>query len=149
MASQHKSAISVIRGAVIDGRLDNIRYRQDQLTKLHRTLVSSSQDIVDILIQDTQCTLSEAKFEVAQALSCLRTHYDSLDFSAALEQEYQVTHGLDFSERRKAVGVVSIKPARFTPLFSTIAPLTAALASGNCIILEVGIQGRYFYGDHC
>jgi acyl-CoA reductase-like NAD-dependent aldehyde dehydrogenase len=130
------SPFSAIRAAATDGRLENVRYRQDQLQKLHTKLSSAASDFIDAL-KSNGSQHGDAEQEVATALSCLVVHYESLDFEQSIKDEYRVSCGQDFANKRIPVGIVSIKPGRFTPFFSVVSPLCAAIAGGNCVIIQV------------
>jgi len=127
--------------AVIDGRTENVRYRQNELFKLHETLITSSRDILSAISADTNVTSVDANFECeAEYYLCMNAVeqlYSSLNFERALKQEYLVANGADNKERRIGKGLVLIRPTTHTRFYSTMVPIATAIAAGNCICLEV------------
>jgi acyl-CoA reductase-like NAD-dependent aldehyde dehydrogenase len=126
-----------IRAAAIDGRLSNIHHRRSQLKQLHDSLTQHAQDIRNAIVHDSGNTQAEAAIEYHLAISSLKEHYSSLDPVGALEDEYRIARGVDAPDRREPVGIVYIVPAVHTLFFSVISPLGAAIAAGNCVIVQV------------
>ncbi|PYH48926.1 uncharacterized protein BP01DRAFT_420657 [Aspergillus saccharolyticus JOP 1030-1] len=126
-----------IIAAQIDGRTQNIRYRQNQFHRLQSALVQHVDQIKDALLTDSGHAPEEVRAEICLALKELRTHYASLDLSKDLEEEYRVAHGKDNRDCKRGAGIVYIVPCTHTMFFSVISALSAALAAGNCIILEL------------
>lgn len=143
MASTHKAAISRLRAAKIDGRTENLRYRQSQLQYLHRELCSASDELRGAIRKDASFTAPEADVEFASAMSALKEAYESLDFDQALDAEYNPARGFDYTSRRTGVGIVYIRPANSFPFFNVISPVVAAIAAGNCIMLQLDGRLRY------
>jgi acyl-CoA reductase-like NAD-dependent aldehyde dehydrogenase len=139
MAATLDPAIHHLQAAVTDGRTANIRYRQNEFQKLHAMLVENPDAISVAITKDTQGTSSEIEAEIFLALESLRDHYDSLDFAKELKEEYSISNGEDNGSRRVGVGIVFIRPTSHTRFYSILAPIGAALAAGNCILLEVRI----------
>lgn len=140
MASQ-QAAIDRLQMAVIDGRTENIRYRQDQLQALHTALRNDAGAICNALAKDSQTSSAEVETEYYLAMDAVRHWYDTLNFDEELKKEYApVVEGKDNATRRAGVGLVVIRPTSHTRLYSIIAPLAAAMSAGNCIALEVGFE---------
>ena len=129
--------LSRILAANIDGRTQNTRYRQSQFQKLQSTLVNHIAEIQDAIHSDTGHTRNEVRAEIVLALQEIRTHFSSLSLVKDLEAEYRISHGKDNSDSRRGAGIVYIVPSAHTQFFSVISALSAALAAGNCIVLEV------------
>ena len=125
--------------AEIEGTASSVRHRQNQLQRLHISLLKAKTPIVDALRQDHSYTEWEAGFEYSLALSELRNHYDSIDLASekaaadSIVEETEITHV-------SAVGIVYIIPhtAR-NGFYAAISPLCAAMAAGNCVIVEVSL----------
>ncbi|KAJ5772659.1 hypothetical protein N7520_003188 [Penicillium odoratum] len=128
--------LSRILNANIDGRTQNTRYRQSQFLRLQSTLVENIAEIQDAIRADSGHTTKEIRAEVVLALQELRTHYTSLNLAKDLEVEYRIAQGKDNLGGSRGVGIVYIVPCVHTLFFSVISALTAALAAGNCIVLE-------------
>lgn len=126
-----------IREAAIDGRTQNVYYRQSQLERLRNVLVQNEEALQQAIVDDSGNSVTEAKIEYGLALLALKDQYASLNPAAALEEEYAITHGKDAPQRTEGAGIVYIVPTAHTLLYSIIAPLCAAIAAGNCVIVEV------------
>ncbi|CAI7596982.1 unnamed protein product [Penicillium pancosmium] len=126
-----------IIAANIDGRAENTRYRQSQFHRLQSTLVENIAEIQDAIRLDSGHTRQEVRAEVVLALQELRAHYVSLSLSKDLEAEYRIKNGKDSADACRGVGIVYITPTTHTLFYSVISALTAALAAGNCIVLEL------------
>ena len=75
--------------------------------------------------------------EFIQALKTLRKHYSGLNPDHELEAEYAIARNQDAADNREPVGIVVIDPSTHSFLFSIVAPLSAAIATGNCVIIQV------------
>lgn len=127
-----------LQAAAIDGRTRTVFYRQTQLEKLHKALVSAQAEIVDAIGADAGLSQAEARLEYSLALTELRNRFAEIDPKKDLESEYAVARGEDAGALRIGYGTVYIKAsADHTPFYSAIAPLSAAIAAGNCVILQV------------
>ncbi|OOQ86815.1 aldehyde dehydrogenase PutA [Penicillium brasilianum] len=126
-----------IVAANLDGRTQNTRYRQAEFHRLQAVLVKHIAEIQDAIRADSGHTQQEIRAEVVLALQELRTHYTSLDLKKDLEIEYRIANGKDNAENVQGAGIVYIVPSTHTLFFSVISALTAALAAGNCIVLEL------------
>ncbi|CAJ2507695.1 Uu.00g088810.m01.CDS01 [Anthostomella pinea] len=135
--SSQELAIDRLQMAVVDGRTENVRYRQDQLQSLHEALRTDASTICSALTQDTKGSAAEVESEYYLAMDAVRHFYESLDFDQALKDEYSVTQARDYASRRLGVGMVVIRPTSHTRLYSIVSPLAAAICAGNCVVLEL------------
>ncbi|KAJ5912896.1 aldehyde dehydrogenase PutA [Penicillium tannophilum] len=126
-----------ILAAEIDGRMHSIRYRQTQFHRLQSALVQHIEEIKDAILEESGHFLEEVSAEICLALDEIRTHYTSLDLDKDLQEEYSIAHGKDRRGGRRGAGIVYIIPIDHTLFYSVISVLAAALAAGNCIILEL------------
>lgn len=125
-----------LQAAVIDGRTRNILYRQEQLFRLHKALVQEAEAIINDIASDL--TRGEAQVEYALALKELRERYAELDAEKGLEEEYAIANGKDAAGLRIGAGIVLIKAhSDHTLFFSVVAPLSAAIAGGNCVVVQI------------
>jgi acyl-CoA reductase-like NAD-dependent aldehyde dehydrogenase len=129
--------LSRILAANIDGRTQNTRYRQTQFQKLQAVLVAHIAEIQDAIYSESGHTRAEVRAEVVLALQELRTHFSSLSLEKDLEAEYRISHGKDNLTSARGAGIIYIVPSTHTLFFSVISALSAALAAGNCVVLEV------------
>ncbi|ORY71829.1 Aldehyde/histidinol dehydrogenase [Pseudomassariella vexata] len=136
MASQ-EAAIERLQMAVIDGRTENIRYRQTQLRNLHSALRNEAASMCSALAKDSQTSNAEVETEYYLAMEAVRHFYDSLNFEEEYMKKYSITNGKDNTSRRLGVGLVVIRPTSHTRFYSIITPLAAAISAGNCIVLEL------------
>ncbi|KAK1142487.1 hypothetical protein N8T08_007849 [Aspergillus melleus] len=123
--------------ASIDGRCHNTRYRQSQFQRLQSAFVQHLEELKESIRSDSGHTAEEASAEICLALQELRTHYLSLDLDRDLEIEYRIANGKSNLEGRRGVGIVYIVPSTHTLFFSVISALSAAMAAGNCVIVEL------------
>lgn len=128
---------SAVVAASIDGRMLSVRYRQEQFHRLQNAILQNLDQIKEAISCDSNCNSHEVQAQVFLALKDVRAHYLSLDITRALDDEYSVANGRDNIGRRHAVGIVYIVPTKHTLFYSVISALSAALAAGNCVILEV------------
>lgn len=137
MATVHELAIERLESAVVDGRTENVRYRQDQLQSLHKTLREEASAICRALSQDSRSSSVEVEAEFYLAMDTVRHSYETLDFDKELEEEYNVARGQDNKSRRVGAGLVVIRPTSHTRFYSIVNPVAAAISAGNCVILEL------------
>ncbi|KAL2815821.1 aldehyde dehydrogenase PutA [Aspergillus cavernicola] len=123
--------------AEIDGRAHNIRYCQSQFHRLQSALVQHIDQIKNAILTDSGNAAEEVQAEICYALKEIRTHYLSLNLEEDLEREYRVAKGKDNEDARRGTGIVYIVPGTHTMFFSVVAALSAAIAAGNCVILEL------------
>ncbi|KUI56751.1 Aldehyde dehydrogenase, dimeric NADP-preferring [Cytospora mali] len=131
------TAIERLQMSVVDGRTESGRYRQYQLQALHESLREQAGNICSALLADSKSPSAEVETEYYLAMNAVRHFYDSLDFEGELKEEYSVVHGKDNLSRRVGVGLVVIRPTSHTRFYSIVTPLAAAIAAGNCVILEL------------
>lgn len=139
--------IAVLRASVTEGRVENVRYRQDQLYALHGILLENAEDISLAIRKDSFCTSDDAETEFYLAMDTLRKLYEALDFDQALKDEYLVANGKSNVDRRVALGLITIRAARHSRFYSVIVAIAAAVAAGNCVLLEVCSDFRKFRGS--
>ncbi|MCJ1472615.1 hypothetical protein MMC13_001264 [Lambiella insularis] len=123
--------------ASLEGRPQSIRYRHSQLRQLQTQLINSKETIISAIKADFDHTDLEADFECALLLSELRQHYEALDPPKELAKRRQIADGKDSIGKTKSVGIVYIVPSKHTLLYSALSPLCAAIAAGNCVIVEL------------
>jgi hypothetical protein len=131
------SPFAPLLAAAIDGRTHNIYYRQHQLEALHQALLDHSSEIKQAIAADTDHTSSEIAIEIHLALSSLKTSYETLQPTKSLADEYLIASGKNAPENRVPVGIAYIEPCTHTLLYSVVAPLSAAIAAGDCVIVLV------------
>jgi acyl-CoA reductase-like NAD-dependent aldehyde dehydrogenase len=132
-----ESSLQRLRTSVIDGRAQNSRFKQKQLQSLHAELLVQADAICKSITEDTQNSAAEVETEFYLTMTALKHFYESIDFAQDLKEEYLVTKGVDNTSRTVGAGLVVIRPTTYTRLYSIIVPIAAAIAAGNCILLEV------------
>ena len=126
-----------VNAARVDGRAQSPRYIQQQLLRVHDALIENAKEIRDALRSDSHHTTGEVEVEYYLALQTVKDQYSQLNVERSLEEEYRLANSIDSPSRMMAAGVVYISPTDYTRLYSTIAPIAAAISSGNCVVLEV------------
>jgi acyl-CoA reductase-like NAD-dependent aldehyde dehydrogenase len=121
----------------LEGRAQSTRFKQAQFHSLHETLKKSSDAIKAAIAADSGHTPREVDFEFSLALSELRLHYDSLNLVTELANSLKIESDLENIDRVRPVGMVYILPQKQNLFYSVISPLGAAVAAGNCVVLEV------------
>jgi acyl-CoA reductase-like NAD-dependent aldehyde dehydrogenase len=131
------STFSKVRGSAIDGRARNPFFQKEQLKKLHAVLSANASNIQSSIVQDHAHTEAEVKVELWLAMRCVADAYTSLNPQKELELEHAISHAKDAPEAKEPIGVVVIEPAKHTFLYSLIGGLVAAIANGNCVVVQV------------
>jgi acyl-CoA reductase-like NAD-dependent aldehyde dehydrogenase len=126
-----------LRAAAIDGRTHNIYYRQHQLEALHHGLLAHASEIQEAIAADYNHTPVEIALEIKLALYTLKASYETLQPTKALADEYLIASGSDSPNNRQPARIVYIEPCPHTLLYSIVAPLSASIAAGNCVIVLV------------
>ena len=129
-----------IQSSQLDGRAQSFRHRQVQLHRLYEALTTSSSKTKLAIQADAILSSTEVDFELTQALTEFRIHYESLDLKKDLESARKIETGVDNVENTRPVGVVYIIPSRWNLTFSVISALGAAIAAGSCVIVEVSVS---------
>jgi acyl-CoA reductase-like NAD-dependent aldehyde dehydrogenase len=130
MASESFSRIEI---SCLEARPQYIGLRQNLLHSLHSVLRSSETTIKDAIADDTNYGDWDVNLEYTLAISELRAHYNTLD----LEEDRKANKSVDNLQATTSVGIVYIIPSKQNLFYSVISALTAALAAGNCVVLEV------------
>jgi len=126
-----------LRAAAIDGRAHNVFYRQVQLERLCQALISNASKLRDAIATDYGHSPAEITVELNLANSAIRRDYATLEPKAAHQEEYLIASGEDAPNSRRPAGIVYIEPCTHTLLYSVVAPLSAAIAAGNCVVVLV------------
>ncbi|KAH9433161.1 hypothetical protein MCOR02_007826 [Pyricularia oryzae] len=133
--------LSRVHAAAIDGRVRNPIFRRTQLKRLHDAVASNSDALERAILADAllpSCiTPADARLELCLALRAVRELAAALDVKAAFAEEYSVASSKDAAQARRPVGIVVVTPAAHTPVYSAVAAVAAAVAGGNCVILQL------------
>lgn len=130
-------SLQAVREAAIDGRIHNVIYRQLQLESLQKTLFEHADAIKQAISKDSCHGDNETAIEYLLAMKNLTAHYQSLDFKSTLKDEYAILKGEDREGRQEPFGIVYIVPTNYTLFYSVIVAVSAAIAAGNCVVIEV------------
>ncbi|KAF5870410.1 putative aldehyde dehydrogenase protein [Botrytis fragariae] len=134
--------IENLRASVIDGRFDNVRYRQNELQSLHKVLRNNVDRLTSAISEDFFGHVRKIDTEVLcvfyLASDVIRRSYQTLNFKESISNEYKVANGIDFLSRKIGKGLVVIRPTTHTRFYSVICPIAIAIAAGNCVCLELG-----------
>lgn len=128
------SSFSRLEIACLEGRLQSVRFRQKSFHSLYNIIQTQSSNIKDAIAADTGHTEAEVTLEYALAISELRSHYDELN----LEEDIKQQHSLEnLKATTTNTGIVYLIPSKQNLFYSVISALTASLAAGNCVVVEV------------
>lgn len=125
-----------VREASVDRRMQNVLYRQVQLERLQSVLVSNAKSIQTGMMKDGGYTAVEAQIEYVLSLHSLKEYYQALDPIESLKDEYAIARGKD-AQNLEGVGIIYIVPATYSMFYSVVVAVSAALAAGNCVVVEV------------
>ncbi|KAH7121390.1 Aldehyde/histidinol dehydrogenase [Dactylonectria macrodidyma] len=127
-----------LRAAAVDGRAHNVYFRQTQVERLCKAVVSNARELSKALKQDFEYRRDDVAIELYATVAAIKESYAALEPEHVHDEEYLIAHGKDMPSFRKPAGIVYIEPcASHSLLNSALAPLTAAVAAGNCVILLV------------
>jgi aldehyde dehydrogenase (NAD+) len=110
------------------------------LNKAAKYMEDHSEEIVDIMVQESGSTIGKAQFELYASLQAFKdasTYPNRMDtvVSPSKEAPGKVNHVI-----RKPIGVVSsISPFNF-PLFLSIRTIVPAIAAGNAVVHKPALQ---------
>ena len=139
-ASPQRLSFSRISIAEIEGIAGSVRHRQQQFHRVHTSLLKAKSSITEALRQDYSYTDWEADYEFLLALSELRNHYENLDLPSENATAHNIEQATENTHRSSALGIVYIIPdMKRSGFYAVISPLCAAMAAGNCIIVEVSL----------
>ncbi|KAF2091441.1 ALDH-like protein [Saccharata proteae CBS 121410] len=130
-------SLSKVRAAAIDGRLDNVYFRQDQFRRLHSVLVEREEEALEAIAHDSGHIDAEAKIQYYLVLSSIKRYLSQLDPEKSLQEEYRIANGADALDRVESVGIVYVEPTTHTLFYSALVPIAGALAAGSCVVLQL------------
>ncbi|RDW85613.1 hypothetical protein BP5796_03938 [Coleophoma crateriformis] len=137
MAKSLDASLQQLLAAVTDGRTENTRYRQNELHRLHAGLKVQKETICEAISKSASIPASDAEIEYVLAMDSINQLYMTLDFDESMKKEYLVTTGVNNTERRVGLGLVAVRPSKHSRFYSAVTPIAAAIAAGNCVLLEV------------
>ena len=89
-----------VKASVIDGIAITPRYRERQLAKLHQALLQARTELIQAIVDDSNCTTGEATAQYLLVSRAVKTHHQSVNPKDSIEQEYQIAKGKDNTTRR-------------------------------------------------
>jgi acyl-CoA reductase-like NAD-dependent aldehyde dehydrogenase len=129
------SNTKALRSSVVDGIALVPRYRERQLSALHRALSSAKEDLLDVTTTTFAFTRNEALAEYFQTLNAVKSFHAQCEPQSCNDTEYAIINSKDYADRRTPHGYAYIVPANDS-LYNTIVPLAAAIAAGNIVALQ-------------
>ena len=129
--------IRTIPSSVIDGIAITPRYRERQLASLHKALLDSRPQLNTLLVEETLLSTDEATAQFLLTAKAIKTYHTSVNPKECLDEEYRIAQGKNHTMRRVPYGCAYIIPSQYDPLYSTIVPVAAAIAAGNCVMIEL------------
>lgn len=128
-----------IEAAIIDGRCRTPRYIQKQLFALHNALSCAVTSFHQAIVKDMGFSDGEAWFEINMTMQAVKHQYEMINFNDYVKVEYSIAEGKSNESRRIPIGYVYIVPSCHSKLYSIVQPAAAAIAAGNCVVIEVRI----------
>ncbi|CEJ62759.1 hypothetical protein PMG11_11250 [Penicillium brasilianum] len=131
------SSLDLVITTALEGRMKDLRTRQRILRDLHTKLTENVEELVIATARDDRISREEAQVVVSAGLLELRAHYDRLDLKDELDEEYSIARKESRLKKRVPSGMVYVIPEAYTTFFSIITALSAAIAAGNCVVIEM------------
>jgi acyl-CoA reductase-like NAD-dependent aldehyde dehydrogenase len=128
--------MKALRASVIDGIAITPRYRERQLSALHKGLSTTKDVFLLALTSNATTTQPEAIAEYLLTLNAIKSFHSTCDPTICNEEEYAIANLRDYLDRRVPYGYAYITPANNGSLYSTIVPVAAAIAAGNVVLLQ-------------
>lgn len=123
--------------SVLERRAQSTLHKQAQIRQLFSALNSSASAIKLAIQLDSGIQPREAELEFVLALTELRELYGALDIANELDNQRRISDDKDNLERVNPHGIVYVVPGTLSLFYSSVSPLAAAIAAGNCVVLEV------------
>jgi len=137
-----------VQAAAVDGRQENVFWRQIELQKLYKVLAQQSASIQAAIVKDSATTRQEAKLEFCEALLSVKRRHAELQPDRERTEEYNIANGKDSPNARRPYGLVYIVPTTHTMFYSIITAIASAIAAGNCCIVEVSTMSSRYLTTH-
>ncbi|KAF5240667.1 hypothetical protein FANTH_9471 [Fusarium anthophilum] len=137
MTSRINTTIAQVRSTAIEGRMRDLRHRQEQLLSLHKHLRENESEVIKASRADDGLTADEALFVLGSTLSEIRTHYDALDLKKELKVEYGIKWGRSNVNKRAAHSLAYIILDKQSLLFNVLSAFAAATEAGACCIFNI------------
>lgn len=131
--SDVQAKVDSLRASFATEKLKHITHRRHEIAKLYRGLQDDMEGICNAIASEGRCSAAAADAEFRLTMDGIRKFYHALKTP---DTKLQLRGAQRDGTRRLAVGVVAIRPASHSRLYSTLIPLTAAIAAGNCVLLE-------------
>ncbi|KPI35035.1 Fatty aldehyde dehydrogenase [Cyphellophora attinorum] len=129
--------MDTIRASIIDGIAINARFRERTLSALHRGIETSRPEIIAALHDGVaRTTQIEAEAQYIMTLNAIRDFHRSTNPKESLKQEYRPAKSQDDTHKRSPIGYAYILTPVGDPLYSLVVPVAAAIAAGNCVLIE-------------
>lgn len=132
-----ETQIKMIRSSVTDGTAITPRFREKQLASLHKTLLSARNEIVQAIVDELSCHVNEATAQFLLVMQAVKTFHNAVNPTTLIEEEYQIAKGKNHLSKRTPYGCAYITPSTNDVFYSVVVPVSAAIAAGNCVVLEL------------
>ena len=130
-------AVDRVLAAAVEGQAQSLRYIEQQLSKLHAALTTSSSELLAAIKTDTKQSSSEVELQYTLALENVASSFSESNFETLFQAEYSLVRLENAPNNRAAFGAVYIVPSKYNLVYSCVSAVAAAIAAGNCVILEV------------
>lgn len=132
--SDVQAKVDGLRASFATEKLKHITHRRHEISMLYRGLQDDMEPICKAIASEGLCSAAAAEAEFRLTMDGIRKFYHALKTP---NTKVQLRGAQRDGTRRLAMGIVAIRPASHSRLYSTMIPLIAAIAAGNCVLLEV------------
>lgn len=102
---------------------------------MYRRLRDDAEALCNAVASDRKCLAAAAEAEYRLTMDGIRKIHDQLQNFAKKRNSSRTEQ--ESSSQRLAVGLVAIRPTNHSRLYSILIALCAAIAAGNCVLLEL------------
>jgi acyl-CoA reductase-like NAD-dependent aldehyde dehydrogenase len=129
-------ATATIKASILDGIALTPRFRERNLASLQSTIAGARAEILDLIRQTSGATEEEALFEYLLTLNAIKTFHTNVHPQICRDAEYQIAKSKDHAGQRRPYGYVHVTLGESDGFYSVTVAVAAALAAGNCILLQ-------------
>jgi acyl-CoA reductase-like NAD-dependent aldehyde dehydrogenase len=131
-----REVAATIKASILDGIALTPRFRERNLASLQSTIVGARVEALDVIQQTSGATHEEALFEYLLTLNAIKTFHSNVHPQSCRDAEYQIAKSKDHPDQRRPYGYVHVMLGEIDGFYAVIVAVAAALAAGNCIILQ-------------
>ncbi|EXJ86107.1 hypothetical protein A1O1_06476 [Capronia coronata CBS 617.96] len=132
------NSVERVLAAAVQGQARSPRFIQKQLSKLHAALTKDGLAIRTTIKSETKHSTAEVEVQYALTLEAVAALFAQIDdLEQALREEYHLARLENSPSHKVPYSIVYIVPSRYNLFYSCVTAVAAAIAAGNCVILEL------------